>query len=59
MKTGVDNETFWYKIGSRFEEAGGTPPPRIPRSSPLPPRDSRQLSIKSISSLSGATVFLN
>ena len=23
---------FWSEIGSRFEETGGTPPPRIPRS---------------------------
>ena len=32
---------FWSEIGSGFEEPGGTPPPRIPRSTPpgaTPPR---------------------
>ena len=35
-KTGVENDTFWSEIGSGFgdEPAGGTPPPRIPRSTP-------------------------
>ena len=28
---------FWSKIGSGFEELGGTPPPRIPMSNPPPP----------------------
>ena len=27
---------FWSEIGSGFEEPGGTPPPRIPRSNPPP-----------------------
>ena len=27
---------FWSEIGSGFEEPGGTPPPRIPRSTPPP-----------------------
>ena len=28
---------FWSEIGSGFEELGGTPPPRIPRSTLRPP----------------------
>ena len=33
LKTGVENlNIFWSEIGSGFEEPGGTPPPRIPRS---------------------------
>ena len=28
---------FWSEIGSGFGELGGTPPPRIPRSTPPPP----------------------
>ena len=31
LKTGVENAIFWSEIGS------GTPPPRIPRSTPPPP----------------------
>ena len=27
---------FWSEIGSGFGEPGGTPPPRIPRSTPSP-----------------------
>ena len=34
MKTGVKNDIFWSEIGSRFGEPGGTPPPRVPRSTP-------------------------
>ena len=37
LKTGVENDIFGSEIGSGFEEPGGTPPPRIPRSS-SPPR---------------------
>ena len=40
LKTGVENDIFWsfLIIGSGFGEPCGTsPPPRIPRSSPLPP----------------------
>ena len=25
LKTGVKNIIFWFKIGSRFKEPGGTP----------------------------------
>ena len=37
LKTGMDfrgqeNDMFWSGIGSEFEEPGGTPPTRIPRS---------------------------
>ena len=32
----MENHIFWSKIGSGFEESGGTPPPRIPRSTPPP-----------------------
>ena len=34
LKPGVENYIFWSEIGSGFEEPGGTPPPRIPRSTP-------------------------
>ena len=34
LKTGVENDIFWSEIRSRFEEPGGTSPPRIPRSTP-------------------------
>ena len=34
MNTGVKNEVFWSEIESGFGEPGGTPPPRIPRSTP-------------------------
>ena len=34
MKTGMDNYIFWSEIGLGFEEPGGTPRPRIPRSTP-------------------------
>ena len=37
LKTGVGNAIFWSEIGSGFGDAGGTPPPKIPRSTPLPP----------------------
>ena len=39
QKTGVENGIFWSETGSGFGEAGGTPPPRIPRSTPNPLRD--------------------
>jgi len=29
LKTGVGNDIFWSEIGSGFEDAGGTPPPKI------------------------------
>ena len=34
LKRGVENDTFWSEIGSGFGELGGTPPPRITRSTP-------------------------
>ena len=34
LKTGVENDIFWSEIGSGFGEPGGTPLPRIPRSTP-------------------------
>ena len=34
LKTGVENDIFWSEIGSGFGEPGGTPPSRIPRSTP-------------------------
>jgi len=34
LKTGMGNGIFWSKIGSGFGDAGGTPPPKIPRSTP-------------------------
>ena len=37
LKTGVENDIFWSEIGSGFGEPGGTPPPRIPRSTPRVP----------------------
>ena len=35
LKTGVGNGIFWSEIGSGFGDAGGTPPPKIPRSTLL------------------------
>ena len=37
--TGVENGIFWSEIGSGFGEPGGTPLPKIPRSTPPPPRN--------------------
>ena len=34
LKTGVENGKFWSEIGSGFGEPGGTPLPKIPRSTP-------------------------
>ena len=31
---GVKNDILWSEIGSGFGEPGGTPPPRISRSTP-------------------------
>ena len=40
----VENYIFFgLKLGSGFEEPGGTPPPRIPGSTPSPP-ELKQLS---------------
>ena len=39
LKTGVENGICWSEIGSGFGDAGGTPPPKIPRSTPPPPRE--------------------
>ena len=36
LKTGVENGRFWSEIGSGFGEPGGTPLPKIPRSTPPP-----------------------
>jgi len=35
LKTGVGNDISWSEIGSGFGDAGGTPPPKISRSTPL------------------------
>ena len=37
LKTGVGNGIFGSEIGSGFGDVGGTPPPNIPRSTPLGP----------------------
>ena len=34
LKTGMGNGIFWSEIGSGFGDAGGTTPPKIPRSTP-------------------------
>ena len=34
QKTGVKNDIFWSEIESGFGEPGGTPLPRIPKSTP-------------------------
>ena len=34
LKTGVGNGIFWSEIWSGFGDAGGTPPSKIPRSTP-------------------------
>ena len=36
MKTIMENSMFLSEIGSGFGEPGGTPQPRIPRSTPSP-----------------------
>ena len=51
---------FGIKSGQDLKKRAAHPHQEFPGLAlPPPPRDSRQLSIKSISSLSGATVFLN
>ena len=49
---------FGIKSGQDLKKRAAHPHQEFPGLA-LPPRDSRELSIKSISSLSGATVFLN
>ena len=34
LKTGVGNGISWSEIGSGFRDAGGTPPPKLPWSTP-------------------------
>ena len=34
LKTVLENDVIWSEIGSGFGEPGGSPPPRIPRSTP-------------------------
>ena len=34
LKTGKGNGIFWSEIGYGFGDAGGTPPPKNPRSTP-------------------------
>ena len=34
LKTGVENGICWSEIGSGIGDSGGTPPPKIPRSTP-------------------------
>ena len=41
LKKGAENVIFWSETGSGFGEPGGTPPPRIPRSTNPPPLPSR------------------
>ena len=54
LKTGVENGIFWSEIGSGFGEPGGTPLPRIPRCTPLPPgREARSGSSNEQDSVSG------
>ena len=36
LKRGMGNGIFWSEIGSGFGDSGGTPPPKIPRSTPPP-----------------------
>ena len=36
LKTGVKNDIVWSEIETGFGEVGGTPLPRIPRSTPPP-----------------------
>ena len=38
LKTGVKNDIFWSEIGSGFGESAGTPPARIPQTTPRGPR---------------------
>jgi len=39
----MGNSIFWSEIGSGFGDAGGTPLPKIPRSTPLLPGEQRNL----------------
>ena len=45
LETGVENGMFWSEIGSGFGEPGGTPLPKIPRSTPPPPPHPRDLNL--------------
>ena len=38
LKTGVGYGIFWSEIGSGFGDAGGTPPLKIPKSTPPGPK---------------------
>ena len=58
LKTDVENDIFgkwhfWSEIESGFGEPGGTPPPRIPRST-LTPRD---ITLWSTSNQRGSILF--
>ena len=44
---GVENGMFRSEIGSGFKDPGGTPPPRIPRSSEfLEPESARKVKLQ-------------
>ena len=45
---GVENGMFRSEIGSGFEDPGGTPPPRIPRSTPPGPHHSVTLNAETL-----------
>ena len=70
LKTGMDFtglvwkqvwiiKLFGIKSDQDLKKRAAHPYQEFPGVPPSPPRDSRQLSINSISSLSGATVFLS
>ena len=42
----MENDTFWSEIGSGLGEPGGTPPPRIPSSTPPPPGNFSLIKVK-------------
>ena len=54
LKTGVENGMFWSEIASGFGEPGGTPPPRIQRSTP---RDSAILFENFLTILQSICIF--
>ena len=41
LKTGVENDMVWSEIWPGFGEQGGTPPPRILRSTPRVPSEGK------------------
>ena len=43
LKTGRGNGIFWSEIVSGFGDAGGTPPPKLPRCTPPRPKTKKHI----------------